>query len=211
MPAGTGEGLPSREFAYTADVYSRNAPSSGASIRESDPVNSEPMYSLECRGCDGLGPPGLGSEVPPFPFATMILPLDGRTFTHVGYHPVGMNPRDRADPSRRTSITARKLLSAFAMYSVPPSFVRATPFGVLPSGSPGNSDAVIVSWTFPSSMAMTDTELLFAFATNNLLPSGDSTMSHGWSPTRTVQLMSPVFLSTKATAEPPQSETKTYG
>ena len=76
-------------------------------MRESDPRKSEPMYSLDCLGLSGLGPPGFAFDSPPLPFATTIVPLEARTRTDVGYHPVGINPRERAMPGRLTSMTAR--------------------------------------------------------------------------------------------------------
>ena len=88
-----------------------------------------------------------------------------------------------------------------------PSAESAREFGVLPGGASAESVATSVSVVLPASRSITDTLLRFALATNSRVPSGDITISLGWSSTamRCTTLHS--FVSITATAAWPQSDT----
>ena len=96
---------------------------------------------------------------------------------------------------------------AFETKSREPSAESARELGVLPGGASAESVATSVSVVLPASRSITDTLLRFALATNSRVPSGDITISLGWSSTamRCTTLHS--FVSITATAAWPQSDT----
>src|SRR5260221_8241456 len=88
----------------------------------------------------GTGPFGSAFDVKPFPFATSRRLPSGVTRTEVGYHPTGINPRDRLAPMAEMSNTATLLLHAFATNKVFSSGDNARLFGVEPGRmSPENA------------------------------------------------------------------------
>src|SRR5450432_3387882 len=128
----------------------------------------------------GFGPLGLAKEENPFPLVTKIfVPI---AFTHVGYHPVGMNPLDLLLPGLLTSNRARQLLSALAIYKVFSSGLNASPLVVEPSGALGYREEVNVSITFFEATLITETELSLELATNKYLPLFARQISLGLSP-----------------------------
>src|SRR5678815_4197861 len=126
--------------------------------------------------------------------------------THVGYQPTGIKPCDLLSPGSLTSNTARQLLSAFAMYKVFSSALKATLFVVEPGTELGYKAALSVSITLRWLILITDTLLSLALATYNHLPFFDKHISLGLSPTATLStIFFDVVLKT-FTLSPPQTE-----
>src|SRR5258705_13257342 len=109
---------------------------------------------------------GLASGAVPFPFAIKSFLPSGVTRTLVGYHPAGMNPRERLLPGVPTSKTATQLLSALATKSVFSSGESARLLGVEPEGALGYRAAHMVSMALPVVVSRTVTVFRLALATN---------------------------------------------
>src|SRR6185437_12146059 len=115
--------------------------------------------------------------------------------TQVGYQPVGTNPYDLDEPGFETLKTARQLLSALAMYNVLSSADKATLLVVLPAGASGKRLAESVSITFCFLVSITETLLLFAFATNRKFPFLVKVISFGWLSVAIESEITPFFTS----------------
>src|SRR4029078_12141933 len=112
----------------------------GKSMMLIEPLRSRPMYSWLAAAdalIPGWGASGLGKGVKPLPLVTSNFLPSGLTRTEVGYHPVGMKPRDRLLPGLLTSNTATVLLSALAINSVCSSGDNVRLLGVDPGGASG--------------------------------------------------------------------------
>src|SRR5690349_18959908 len=109
--------------------------------------------------------------------------------TQVGYQPTGIKPFDLLLPGSVTSNTAIQLLSAFAIYKIFSSALKATLFVVEPGTELGYKAALSVSITLRCPIFTTDTLLSLALATYNHLPFFDKHISFGLSPTATLSVI----------------------
>src|SRR5258707_73759 len=108
----------------------------------------------------GLGPCGLGSDEKPLALA--IYNFESITRTTLGYHPVGIKPRELLDPGLLTSNVATQLLSALAINKVLSSLLKATELLVVPLNWVGYTAVFSVSSTLDFFRSITETVLSLA-------------------------------------------------
>src|SRR4029077_1056524 len=107
----------------------------------------------------GCGARGFALGTMPLPLAISSFFPSGVTRTEVGYHPVGMHPKERLFPGVLTSKTATMLLSALATNNIRSSGDKARLLGVEPGGASGYNAAKIISIDLPDSVSKTLTVL----------------------------------------------------
>src|SRR6266542_4686897 len=129
--------------------------------------------------------------------------------TDVGYQPTGTHPSTALAPAVLMSTMATVLLSALATSIVVPSGASARLFGVVPTGAFGYNATEICSFAVRDARSTTQTAFVLAHATNNRVPSFDSSIALGWPPTGISASGSSVSAANMRTFDPPQSDTNT--